>query len=570
MPLLLEALTKEGANQTRLRQALVAMGPAIVPPLIGGLRSPDPDVLREALGGLGQVPSSETIWHVVRPYFDGSQAAEIRTAAQRALLRLIPVLPSRVEAAKLLQERIERLLDDPQSIDQDLRGEATVWGWSDKDQRVVSKKLPVSHARWLLASWLADDLYAIAPDQGPHRRLYLLTQLGWHKLRSGIDQPLPTSLVAPWIVPGQIVPGQHGSTELQAILHDGLENHRIPSTLATLELLAQVGSEKVVADVGGGRTPLCQALRSDNALVRMAAADTILRLDPQTPFAGAADLIDVLVFAAAAEGQRQVLIAHPRQDEAELLAGFLQDFGFVPIIVGQGKEAIRLARARPDIELLLVSDSLSHPPANELVQQLAFDHFSAETPMCLMARAERLMNAEDIAQGFTRLQAYPLPHDETTLLHLIQDLLPLQATYAASVDQRQAMARRAFAWLEKLARDRDRYRFYELLPAETTFVQAMQTPFLSVSASQVLGYLGTPAAQTALVDYTNQSQWPLAHRQAAAAAFREATRRRGILLTHAQIRQQYERYNARLATDQQAAGVLSLILDTIEQTTQNP
>jgi hypothetical protein len=49
-----------------------------------------------------------------------------------------------------------------------------------------------------------------------------------------------------------------------------------------------------------------------------------------------------------------------------------------------------------------------------------------------------------------------------------------------------------------------------------------------------------------------------------ATAFARSVRRHGILLTSAQILQQYNQYNARLGQDRSRQEILSSILDTLE------
>jgi hypothetical protein len=76
--------------------------------------------------------------------------------------------------------------------------------------------------------------------------------------------------------------------------------------------------------------------------------------------------------------------------------------------------------------------------------------------------------------------------------------------------------------------------------------------------------LGTPRAQSALVDFASQHSRPLADRQASAAGFQAAVKARGLLLTKVQIAEQYARYNASERLDQETQAVLGSVLDAIE------
>jgi hypothetical protein len=82
--------------------------------------------------------------------------------------------------------------------------------------------------------------------------------------------------------------------------------------------------------------------------------------------------------------------------------------------------------------------------------------------------------------------------------------------------------------------------------------------------ANVMSLLGTPRAQSALVDFASQHSRPLADRQAAAAAFGGAVKARGLLLTKVQIAEQYARYNASELLDKETQAVLGSVLDAIE------
>ena len=84
----------------------------------------------------------------------------------------------------------------------------------------------------------------------------------------------------------------------------------------------------------------------------------------------------------------------------------------------------------------------------------------------------------------------------------------------------------------------------------------------------MLGLLGSPGAQQALIEFANAPVQPLADRQAAADAFRMAVNRRGLLLTRVQLQKQYALYNASESRDRGTQDVLAAILDAIEAPTR--
>ncbi|MFO0883117.1 MAG: hypothetical protein U0894_02845 [Pirellulales bacterium] len=80
----------------------------------------------------------------------------------------------------------------------------------------------------------------------------------------------------------------------------------------------------------------------------------------------------------------------------------------------------------------------------------------------------------------------------------------------------------------------------------------------------VLAELGSPAAQTALVEYASIVANPLELRQQAAQRFAEAIKRRGVLLTRKQIMDQYTRYNASESLGVETQAVLGQLIDALE------
>src|SRR4029453_19434017 len=94
--------------------------------------------------------------------------------------------------------------------------------------------------------------------------------------------------------------------------------------------------------------------------------------------------------------------------------------------------------------------------------------------------------------------------------------------------------------------------------------RAVTPPPPAVDAPPLLPGFGTPRSQTALVDFASQQTRDLAERQAAAASFAAAIKNRGLLLTQAQIAEQYVRYNASERQDKPTQELLASILDAIE------
>jgi hypothetical protein len=112
------------------------------------------------------------------------------------------------------------------------------------------------------------------------------------------------------------------------------------------------------------------------------------------------------------------------------------------------------------------------------------------------------------------------------------------------------------------------YGFYDFHRQISAYESALATPELAAQAAILMGRLGSPDAQRALVTLASQHARALADRQAAAEAFAKAVRRRGLLLTRDEILLQYDRYNRSEFLDAGTQQVLGQILDAIEAPNQ--
>ena len=144
----------------------------------------------------------------------------------------------------------------------------------------------------------------------------------------------------------------------------------------------------------------------------------------------------------------------------------------------------------------------------------------------------------------------------------VQRLLTLGGRNAVSAAERQRHAAWAIDRLVELSRAES--KVYDLARLEGTLRTTLDIPGRTAQAAAILGTLGTPASQQALVDLASRPALPVPTRQAAAAAFRESVKRRGLLLTTAQVLLQYDRYNQSRHQDRATQEVLGSLLDAIE------
>ena len=209
---------------------------------------------------------------------------------------------------------------------------------------------------------------------------------------------------------------------------------------------------------------------------------------------------------------------------------------------------------------------MDSPNANETIQMFRKDPLTAQLPIGLMARQENLRHAEAMAELDPLLVAFPRPHDVRSMSFQVARIGTWPVRHASAT---------MLAWIRRTARcstwcdcprRRQEHAFYDLFRVQQAAQSALGTPSPCASkAARVLGLLGSPESQRALVTLASQHGRPLAERQAAAEAFAQAVQRRGLLLTRDEILLQYDRYNRSAALDPGTQQVLGTILEAIEK-----
>ena len=219
-------------------------------------------------------------------------------------------------------------------------------------------------------------------------------------------------------------------------------------------------------------------------------------------------------------------------------------------------------------DLSLVGDGADVPTLSQLVTFLRDESETKNRPIQILAQGPALIEAQRIARTESSITVEVRQTNQARISQLVEQILVRFADTQVPFSSRLRYSAQALAWLEKLSADRTAYGFYDLARTEAAVTRALNTPSLSQSSARVLGNLGTPQGQLALVDLASEHNRPLAQRQAAAAAFSVAVKRRGVLLTTRNVDRQYDRYNQSARLDKATQQLLGSILDAMEQSSR--
>lgn len=543
-----------------IQRMLVSLGSQAVEPLLGVLENPAPALATRLYPVLGALESRRAIPYLLRPALDERpEAVHQRNAAAEALRHLVGEEPTYVEATQFLYKRALAHLkgDPPVRLDADNRG--VLWHWDATARTARPRQYLAPDLAVAEATRLARELHALAPDHEEFLLLHVLTDLEDDKLLGGVDQPLSRE-------PNRALQRarQRPVEVLENVLAFALKHQRYVAAAAVIEVLGESGDLELLSATDGTPRRLAAALTHSDRRVRFAAVSAIMRLDPRGQYPGASYFADSLGFLVSTVGSRRALVVHPRTTEAQSWVGKLAELGFDADAAHHGRTAFILAQRHADYEFLLISDAVQSPPVSELVQALRQEGRTARLPIGVIAHGESLDRASRVADLEPLVQAYPRPVDTDSMGVLVRRLQDGIGRSAVTRDERLIHAAAALEWLTQLTSSDTTYSFYQLPRLQPSVESALQTPELATRAAAVLGHFGSARCQSALIDLASSNR-PATERRAAASAFRDAVRRRGLLLTREEILRQYERYNQSASADRETQEILGLLLDAIER-----
>jgi DNA-binding response OmpR family regulator len=398
----------------------------------------------------------------------------------------------------------------------------------------------------------------LQPHDALAQRLYSVSSLEAAARRAGLDQPLAKNDAAVKRA------AELGPAAVEDALVSALANKNYPAATSAARVLGTIGDRSLLEARDGAFSPLVFAVGQGDRRTRFAAAEAMVKLKPTAAFAGSSDLMSALAFFADSPGEKRALVAFPNAAVAGQLAAMLTGMGFEVDIATNSRQAFLEGISSGDYELILLSSRLDHPPVWVVLPELRHNPHTAHVPVALMAEdsGDDLERMQSLAMDNGLAMAFPRPITPDGVKFVVERTIGNagEAVVPAEVRLRQSLA--ATGWLKQLSEESP--RDFSLLPYETQLTRMLFRPATSAAAGEMLADVGKQSAQESLVDLANTLSQPLAMRQAAAAAFSQAVRKHGILLTTGEIQHQYDRYNQSEVEDQPTQQLLGMILDAIE------
>lgn len=497
-------------NQSGRGQLIAAMGlcgSKAVPVLEAGIDAANPDIVSAAIVATRDLWSDHPrIRLAVLSQFFSATGPTVSVAAQTSSRQFYGPDVNRHEIGCWLADAIEELLE-PHSAAPPVQNEK-VWWWSEAEQAFRYREPPRSAARYCRALRLAKHLLAQHAWHPDARSLHAVAAAGLAKRQAGLATPLDLSVdhlsAGGAIEQLRFADDRLSDSALLSALHWSLTHGTTAASLGLIELCARRSADAMLASPHSDPSPLAEALRHPNRRIRWAAAEAISTLDPKNPFKGSCDLPSLYKQFLTSQGERVALVIDPNRKRADWIAGNLTGLGYSAIAVRNGKEAMRLILANPDIELTLLSAQTYAPRASELLQELRHDYRARRLPLALL-HEEFAPRYEALADRYDNVVRFPHPFDFDATAVLVRRLVALADEDDLTALERQAVAQKSLQRLADLSAKQGTWVLYDLnrvADAATAAWSAQSLRDQEASSAQLialLANLGTPDAQQQLL-----------------------------------------------------------------------
>jgi hypothetical protein len=614
LPALVELLQSDAPEEPAkaLARTLVGdLGPAARQPLLEWLAADDVAHWPGIIAALEASGADDVETFLLAPALvtdtpPAARAAAIAALQARAAGRgtdpPLPVPPSPDEAIARLAARLDHTLG-PAGLPEvdhlrlepvtDPRQAAAAFGgavtgsverflWNPEARRFDRLNLPPRAARVQEAMHLARDLMALSPQVPAAIRLAMLARLEATLVFAG-DPTTALDRIEPEKLRAAISPPEGFSVEAAADVLDLAVTHGMWEAAAAAARAIEPLGDDAAPLSPAARKALVRALAVPDPAVQFAAARALAVAAGDPPYAGSSRVVEILAHAATARGLDRAVVAHHRVDVAQELAGDVSRFGYEPVVVATGREAIFAARESADTTLVLLGARTIRPTPLETVQFLQQQGTGVAPPVLIVVDPldddgrgcflEQLIMKFCDVHGIAivdRLDSFFAPAtDPETGAEVAAPRFPDAlaqaggpravdpASRATAAEARLARAREALILLARLGR-----RGQDVSGSLRTAREALQHADLRQPALSLLAAIGRADAQQALHEEAGRSDLPEPTRRLALAALKTSVARHGLLLTSREMLTDYAVYNQ--ATDDDTRRAAAEILDVIE------
>ncbi len=528
---------KDDMKRELLIYTLTMLGAEVIPPVLAVLESEDANLRTAALEVLGRIGTKDTAVHLWFFSVDAAQPPGVRVSAAEAVARLTlgdarhASALGRTMALRSMEQGARLRLAGGGREPAGTNGKVTAWYFDKTAEGIRSTPADPTDAAMHVGSRLAQQALAISPENRRLQALVVSLFLTRERTRTPWTQALPrgrgTAYDAALLT---------GRDVVMQSLSDSLGSGNATAAVAALEVLRNLASRHDLQSRGGGLSPLAGALNYPDPRVQFTAAMAVVETDPRRSFRGASRVVEILSRALNSTDRRRAVVAGPKPERVNDLAGLVDQNGFQAVIVSSGRDAFKEAAGRGDVQLVILDANVIRWGLTQTMANLRADSRTAWVPVLVVGEPMRIASVERMISTDPLLGYMQRPATVKGFGAQMGPFLAKLTSEPLSAAERGERARAAVDLLGYLAEGR-RVTVFDLRPAEGNLHAAIQVPQLAGGAVYALAAIGTTSSQDRLATTAIQPDLSAPVRERAAAHLAFHMQKHGVLLSKTRIAQ---------------------------------
>ncbi|MBI4712944.1 MAG: HEAT repeat domain-containing protein [Planctomycetes bacterium] len=431
-PFLVERLNDvDESVRTNAMQALQKIGLEAVLPLIEALKSPTLLVRQNAAILLGLIKDERAVPALKAIYDNEKETPEIKGYAAESLQKITGQKVASLKSAKEYYYQIAEkyYYAYPAVMPKFYNEDSVAWRWNGETGRVEYRKVPDFTVNEELAEDACYAGLALDDNYDPLWSLLVCVFLQRYneaedileaartKTKTGqIDEATFTALQTDLAKAkeGPLLASLGGRKYLYQALKRSLNDGNgmvAVSCINALKRCAEAKDLPLTADATKAQAkigkPLVEALTHQDKRIRYAAAQALLQINPNQPFAEAEKVIPIINDATGESGIRVVLVIEPDSETRNQLREELIKLNCYPIETASADEGLNRAKRFPSKDLFIIDskvanhavfsvDILGTQHTETVFDTLKTDIRTNGTPVFLIGRLEDTDNAKKI------------------------------------------------------------------------------------------------------------------------------------------------------------------------------
>lgn len=538
VPFIVQELRKIGqsAMMQPLLRALTQIDHAALNPLVYSLRMNDQTTKKYLIEVLGDIGYAQGVPYMLAVRDDAQAPAEVRGAVDAALRQMESHgvhVPPGMTVSDAFFDLAEQYYRDSAALRADTTLDfANVWYW--KDELLKNVEIPTVIFNEIMTMRCCEEALRANPN---HRGALSL----WIAANFRRDAQLASGqkdATRPDNYPSPVYFAQSAGPEycLDALARANDDNDPVVASGAIAALQTTSGPAHLVADQNG-RLPLAESLTFSNQLVRIHAAIALGGGLPTSQFTGYQNLIPVLAEALRVHGgAKNAVVIDQDSESANAVAGTLRGLGFNVLV--DGRLVTGLDKARRDtsgVDLIVLASDIPDPSLDASLLELRNEFRFASVPVLITTKIGNRTAVRDLTRSDPRIGQTVAGESPELVAKTVERISRAAGVHPISPEMGTSLALASARVLRGLAMTNN--PIFNVGDAEPALINALTTenPELRDIVADVLGYLASPAAQSAVAERALGETDPTDVRIKMFGALAEGAKRRGNQLSDDQV-----------------------------------